>query len=118
MKIENQEIYENLKPFDEISLDCYGYVSAIREGRVEAVLMLPNRRELRRLFNSDLSNLFVERGIYYTDAPFRFIVTNYQSKLSTHVITGKPPEGYPGTVKMPKFDFSVLERFETKESSE
>ncbi len=50
MAKDNQEVYEALKPFDEISLDCYGYVSAVREEGIEAVLILPNGQELKYTF--------------------------------------------------------------------
>ena len=55
--------------------------------------------------------MFIKKDIYYTDAPFRFLVKREGGNIVSSIIAQKPPANYPGTVKMPKFDFSVLEKF-------
>jgi hypothetical protein len=98
----------------QIILDCYGYVSGIRiNQKVEVVLFLPNGQKLRRLFDSEM---FIKKDIYYRDAPFRFLVKREGGNIVSSIIAQKPPDNYPGTVKMPEFDFSVLEKFESKEN--
>lgn len=94
-------------PEPEVLLDCYGYVSAIWEDGVEAVLVLPDGRELKRIFPD--GSEFAEAGIHYQDAPFRFRVLKQGSRVCHHLTAEKPPKDYPGCVEMPEIDLSVFD---------
>ena len=108
--VKKYEIYR--KHFDivpQVLLDCYGYVSAIREEGVEVILTLPNGQELKRLLDPDIC---VSAGVHYQDAPCRYTVIRKGSIVSSCLNAGKPPADYPGSAEMPEIDFSVFDELD------
>ena len=91
----------------EVLLDCYGYVSAICENKVEVMLLLRDGQSIGRIFNS---GRFLAAGIHYQHAHFHYIITREGAKVNSEIIAEEPPKGYPGIISMPEVDLSVFDR--------